>query len=308
MAGDSPAMARDTYTSAAAASTSHAPPHDHEVPLAFQRTDVETSIDLAARSRVYEDLTAYTPMSRPEGPAASRPWRIDTRATRPSATAAAKRPLNPGESDEDWRLSDDSPEEQPAPADQPHVSEHDSDDQPHDMTPAERRISQSRQGSHARLTLSKADEAAHRLIAWLREAHPQWLLAIVHASGIADQTALENELRVTISLFGAKMINNARNGVASYDNFSKRNKNILERGSAYPPTVMILAMYVRETLQISQDKKASKPQVPIDPTKRLPKPYKGTMGDARLKQLAAAHTVFGAPFPPALLDAIRSYS
>ena len=85
----------------------------------------------------------------------------------------------------------------------------DSDDQtsPHGeaaQTPAERRISQAPKDPHARLVLTKAQAAADRLITWLRQAHPQWLLAIENASRISNPTALGDELRVTIGHFGAK--------------------------------------------------------------------------------------------------------
>ena len=169
------------------------------------------------------------------------------------------------------------------------------------QTPAQRRIDNAREGSHARHALSKDRVAVGRLLRWLRDEHLQWLVAMSNASRIVDPTALQEELEVSLCLHGSKMIDKARCGVRAYDVFSKKYGSRFEGGSAYPPSSLIVAMFVRTSLEDSQDRKARRALESVDGSVAPPRPYKGTMGNSRLKELSYAHAIFGAPFPKTLL-------
>ena len=177
---------------------------------------------------------------------------------------------------------------------------------PH-VSPAAHRAAQAAHGSHARAILLKDNKAASNAIAWLETSHPAWLQKKQNDSRIADPTLLSDELLVSMSRFGHRLIDQARCGVIAYDKFSAKHKNSFVGGTAYPPSSMLLTLFIRLALEQSQDKKMQKfiQRDSIDTTSREPKPvraFKGTMGNARFKELAAAHEIFGAPFPKVLLD------
>jgi len=174
---------------------------------------------------------------------------------------------------------------------------------PTHMMPAQYRAAQAAAGSHARALLLKDNEAAQRLLTWLAAAHPDWLLRKQNESRISDSTLLRGELEVTISRHGSKLIDQARCGVTAFDKFSAKYKSCFEGRSAYPPTVMIMALFIRLAIETSQEKKAQAFLLRDANDRRgPPKPCKATMGNARFKELAAAHDIFGAPFPKELLD------
>ena len=170
-------------------------------------------------------------------------------------------------------------------------------------TASERRVASAPLGSYARAALTRDVQAARHILEWLEEKHLEWLRALRNASRIASATALQEELVVTMSRHGALSLDKARRGIHAYDLFSQRHASSFEGGSAYPPTVLILAMFCRDALEQCEDRKRRRISEYADTSKAPPRPNKGTMAESRLKELALAHAIFGAPFPEELLDA-----
>lgn len=128
---------------------------------------------------------------------------------------------------------------------------------------------------------------------WLDDDHPEWAWSDVEASRIGDIDILRGVLEVTMMQLGKDRVSAARRAIIRYEDFCILHSDDII-GGAYPPTTQLVAWFLYYVNAMARFKAERRKVV-----------YKGTAAKAVALALAGAHAIFGAPFPPSLMESTQ---